>query len=40
MDRRLLNQWYEVVQIASSVFFVDEEDAIIGKFYSSAIYSF
>jgi hypothetical protein len=39
VDMMLLNQWDEVIQIASSLSYVDEDDAIIWKFNSSGIYS-
>jgi hypothetical protein len=39
VDNRLMNQWHELVQIASNVQFNDEDDSIIWKFNSSGKYS-
>jgi hypothetical protein len=39
VDIRLIQQWYEVMQIASNISFKDEEDAIIWNFNSKGIYS-
>jgi hypothetical protein len=39
VDHRLMDQWYEVVQISSSINFKEEEDVIIWKFNSKGIYS-
>jgi hypothetical protein len=37
VDRVLMNQWDELVQIASSIQFSDDEDALIWQFNSSGI---
>jgi hypothetical protein len=39
VDRRALNLWYELQEIASSIEFLDESDSIIWKFISSGKYS-
>jgi hypothetical protein len=39
VDSRVMQQWYEVLQIASSISFKEEEDAIIWKFDSKGMYS-
>jgi hypothetical protein len=39
VDRNLMNQWDEVVQIANSIQFSEEEDALIWQFNSSGVYS-
>jgi hypothetical protein len=33
-----MNQWYDVLQIASSINFVDEDDVIIWQFNSLGVY--
>jgi hypothetical protein len=38
VDRSLLEQWYELIQIGSSVQFIEEEDAIIWQFSSTGRY--
>jgi hypothetical protein len=39
MDRHIMTQWEEVVQIASSIQFEDNEDGMIWQFNSTGIYS-
>jgi hypothetical protein len=39
VDNRLMQQWYEILQIADSIQFGDENDAIIWKFNSTGKYS-
>ena len=36
---RLYNLWLEVVQLASTIIFTDEEDSLIWQFNSQGIYS-
>jgi hypothetical protein len=38
VDHRVMHQWYEVLHIASSIIFKEEEDTIIWKFNSKGIY--
>jgi hypothetical protein len=38
-DRRVMNQWLELLQIAGSIRFNDEPDALIWKYNSSGRYS-
>jgi hypothetical protein len=37
--RKVMDQWYELIQIASGIQFSDEEDAVIWQFDSSGKYS-
>jgi hypothetical protein len=39
MDNEIMNQWYELKQIAGSVIFVEEDDSIIWKYNSTGKYS-
>jgi hypothetical protein len=39
VDRNLINQWEEVVQIATNIQFSEEDDALVWQFNSSGIYS-
>jgi hypothetical protein len=39
VDGRLMQLWYELVQIAGDIQFIDESDAIIWQFNSSGRYS-
>jgi hypothetical protein len=39
VNHRVMNQWYEVLRIASSISFKEEDDSIIWKFNSKGIYS-
>jgi hypothetical protein len=39
VDNRIMNQWLEVVQIAYSLDFIEEEDVIIWQFNSLGKYS-
>lgn len=38
-DQRLFNLWLEIVQLASTIVFTEDEDASIWQFNSSGIYS-
>lgn len=39
VDGRLFNLWLEVVQLASTISFTDEEDSLIRQFNSEGVYS-
>jgi hypothetical protein len=39
VNHRVMDQWYEVLQIASSISFKEKDDYIIWKFNSKSIYS-
>lgn len=39
VDQRLMNMWLEIIQLASTIIFTDEEDSLIWKFNSSGTYS-
>jgi hypothetical protein len=39
VDSRLMQLWYELLQIAGDIHFTDESDAIIWQFNSSGRYS-
>jgi hypothetical protein len=39
VDQRLMNIWLEIVQLASTISFSDEEDSLIWQFNSNGIYS-
>lgn len=39
VDDKLMNLWLEIVQVASTICFSDEEDSLIWKFTSNGVYS-
>lgn len=39
VDQRLMNMWLEIIQLASTIIFTDEEDSLTWKFNSSGTYS-
>ena len=39
VDNRLWNLWSEVIQLASTIVFSEEEDSLIWQFNSSGVYS-
>jgi hypothetical protein len=39
MENKIMNQWYELKQIAGSVIFMEEDDSIIWKYNSTRKYS-
>ena len=39
VDQRLMNMWLEIVQLASTISFSDDEDSLMWKFNSSGTYS-
>jgi hypothetical protein len=39
VNRRLMNQWFELIHIACSISFIDEPDSIIWQFISTVRYS-
>jgi hypothetical protein len=39
VDQRLMNKWLEIVQLASTICFSEEEDSLIWQFNSKGIYS-
>lgn len=39
VDERLMNMWEEIVQLAGTISFSDEEDSLIWQFNSSDVYS-
>jgi hypothetical protein len=38
-DQRLMNLWLEIVQLASTISFTEDEDALVWQFNSNGIYS-
>lgn len=38
-DQRLMNLWLEIIQLASTISFTNDEDALIWQFSSNGIYS-